>query len=378
MSITSLLIKNLSNLFGWRTPRKLVIIESDDWGSVRMSSNESYQKLLKLGFPVDKSHYTKYDALESNADLESLYSVLEKHKDKNGNSAVFTAVAIVANPNFQEIQQSGFTKYHFESFTKTLDRYPNHNNVFSLYKEGLQNKLFIPIFHGREHLNVQRWMRALQNNNTSVLYAFKHCVTGIDRGKLNEPLPDFQAAFDLDYPEDVLYMKDILQDGLILFEKLFGYKSKYFVPTNGPFNNSLEVVLKDYGVNYINTAKKQLEPLGNDRYKTNIRFLGQKNKFGQRYITRNCFFEPSSMEHSAGKDWVNDCLRDIEIAFKWSKPAVISSHRVNYIGFLEPYNRERGLKQLDILLSKMMLRWPDIEFITSVELGDLIVNSKSL
>ena len=65
-------------------------------------------------------------------------------------------------------------------------------------------------------------------------------------------------------------------------------------------------------------------------------------------------------------------MKEIEIAFRWNKPAVISSHRVNYIGYLHPENRERSLKQLSELLSRMLKKWPDIEFMTSSELGDLI------
>ena len=153
-----------------------------------------------------------------------------------------------------------------------------------------------------------------------------------------------------------------------------GYRSSYFVPTNGPFNNSLETILWNNGVRYVNSGKIQMEPLGNGQFKKNIRFLGQKNTLGQIYLTRNCFFEPSSsgFEFPTNTDWVNNCLKEIEIAFLWHKPATISSHRVNYIGFLHPENRERTLKQFEELLGKMLKRWPDIEFMTSMELGDLI------
>ena len=118
-----------------------------------------------------------------------------------------------------------------------------------------------------------------------------------------------------------------------------------------------------------------MEPLGNGQFKKNVRFLGQKNALGQIYLTRNCFFEPSSsgFEFPTNTDWVNNCLKEIEIAFLWHKPATISSHRVNYIGFLYPENRERTLKQFEELLGKMLKRWPDIEFMTSMELGDLII-----
>jgi hypothetical protein len=150
------------------------------------------------------------------------------------------------------------------------------------------------------------------------------------------------------------------------------------VPTNGPFNNTLEKDLFDAGVKYINSGKKQQEPWGHGQYKTNTRFLGDNNPLGQVYLTRNCFFEPSSCgyRYPAHYDWLNYCLKEIEIAFRWHKPATISSHRVNYIGFLHPENREKGLKALSQLLGEIIKRWPDVEFMTSVELGDLIVSTK--
>lgn len=369
---TKLIVRNLSNLPGWRTRRKIVVIESDDWGSIRMSSLEAFNNLKKSNIPVDKNHYNKYDALESNTDLERLFETLDKFRDKTNRPPVFTGVTIVANPDFEKIEASGFKEYFHESFTETLKRYSEHDQVFNLWKKGIQNRLMIPIFHGREHLNVQRWMRELQKGNESLLMAFKNKVTGISFGINNERLPDMQAAFDIDLPEDLIYLDDVLTSGLQLFENLFGFKSRYFVPTNGPFNNSLEAVLLKNEVQYINSGKKQLEPLGNNEFRTNFRFLGKKNKLGQRYITRNCFFEPSSNEKGEYIDWVNNCLKEMEIAFRWGKPAVISSHRVNYIGYLIPENREKSLKLLEELLHKMLKRWPDIEFMTSVELGDLM------
>ena len=56
----------------------------------------------------------------------------------------------------------------------------------------------------------------------------------------------------------------------------------------------------------------------------------------------------------------------------WHKPATISTHRVNYVGFLHPENRERTLHKFEELLRTMLKKWPDIEFMTSMELGDLI------
>jgi hypothetical protein len=89
----------------------------------------------------------------------------------------------------------------------------------------------------------------------------------------------------------------------------------------------------------------------------------------QLYLTRNASFEPSSNNST---DPVNSCLHQIEIAFRWGKPAIISSHRVNYIKIIDPENASNGLRKLDLLLSKILLRWPEVEFLTSAELGNLI------
>lgn len=378
-SIKATILRNISNIPGWCTKRHIVVIESDDWGSVRMSSNEAFKELLKKGVPVDTDHYNINDSLESNDDLELIFDTLSQFKDKTGRHPVMTGVNVVANPVFDKIKENGFCEYIYEPYTETLKRYNNHDRVYNLWKKGIAERYFVPIFHGREHLNAQFWMRALQRKNASTLAAFDYGVTGIPcKGINGELVPNFQAAFMIDTIDDLLYQREVLQTGLTLFEELYGFKSKYFVPTNGWFNNSLEKDLNSLGVKYINTAKKQREPLGNGQFKVNTRYIGDCNKYGQIYLTRNCFFEPAStgFEVPYSYNWIDNCLAEIEMAFRWHKPATISSHRVNYIGYLHPENRERGLKQLSELLTRMLKQWPDIEFMTSTELGDMITCSK--
>ena len=367
--------RNFSNLPGWRTNRHIIVLESDDWGSIRMSSMESFNRLKRSGIDVEKNHYNSNDALESNTDMEMLMEVLSKHKDSTNRNVVMTGVNIVANPNFEKIYENGFTEYIYESYVETCKKYPEHDKVHDLWKQGIQERLLVPAFHGREHLNAQRWMRALQNGCKSTRLAFANGVTGISRGINGVKLGSYQAAFDIDTLADIEYQKEVLKTGLDLFEKLYGYRSKFFIPTNGPFNNQLEPIAKDLGINYLGTGKIQMEPLGNNHYKKHFRYIGKKSPNGLIYLTRNAFFEPNSWEHSKSKDWVNDCLKEIEIAFRWRKPATISSHRTNYIGWLNEDNRANGLQKLDTLLGQIIKRWPDVEFMTSSELGDMIVKS---
>lgn len=360
------IVKNLSNIPGWRTDRKILVIESDDWGSIRMSSKSALHKLIAAGLSLEKgpgTRYNKYDTLASVTDLTFLFETLNGVKDKNNQSAKITAVSLTSNPDFDKIKESGFEHYYHEPFTSTLEKY-NRQDAYSLWKQGADANLFVPEFHGREHLNVQPWMRALQTRDKEALLAF-HC--GIWAYNRKQGM-GFQAAFDLEFESDLEDQKTIITDGLQLFEKLHGYKARFFVPPNGPINNELEKVTAATGIQFMSSPKIQKEVLGGGKTKTHFRYLGKKNKQGQIFITRNAFFEPSGVNG----DVVDDCLAEIAMAFKYNKPAVISSHRVNYIGGLSERNRDSSLKQLKQLLKEVVKRWPEIEFMTSSELGQLM------
>ena len=364
-------IKTLSNLPGWKSNRKILVIESDDWGSIMMPSKQTFSNLQKAGFDLEKrneSRYNRYDSLASASDLQALYEVLSSVKDQNGKSAKLTAISLVANPDFEKIKASDFRTYYYEPFTDTLARY-NRSDAFALWKEGIEKELFYPEFHGREHLNVQYWLRELQRNDRHTRIAFDYGMWGFNRG---EGKLGFQAAFDLDIATDLEEQHHIIKDGLRMFKSLHGYEARFFVPPNGPINNELEKTASENGIIFMSSPKIQKEVLGGGKTKTHFRYIGKKNKYNQLYITRNIFFEPTGISNQ-----VNSALNEIELAFRLKKPAVISSHRVNYIGVIDENNRTNSLKELKELLLKVVQKWPDVEFMTSTELGNTILNSSS-
>lgn len=373
MNLIEILKRNISNFPGWISNIRIVVIESDDWGSLRMPSKKVFNTLQNKGLDItsgDSLRYNQFDNLATSDDLSALFDVLTQAKDNNGNTAVLSPITITANPDFKKIEGDNFQKYYFEPFTETLKRQPGCEKSFSLWKEGIKSKIFVPQFHGREHLNVQVWMDALRNNDRDTLIAFKHGCWGFNNRHHNSI--SYQAAFDIDESSELGYQKEVIISGLQLFEELFGYKASYFVPPNGPLNRALEKTAADSGIKYLFSSKIHREPIGNGRYKKRLRIPGQQNTNGQIYMNRNCFFEPSQ----EGKDWVASCLNDISIAFRWHKPAVISTHRVNYIGALEPENRDKGLLELIKLLRQILKLWPNVVFMTSAELGDYIALSK--
>jgi len=346
-------------------------MESDDWGSIRMASRQAYNYFLQKGYAVDQCPYNRNDALESNKDLEDLFDVLASVKDNNGCSAVFTANTIVANPDFEKIKKSDYQNYYYEPFTETLKKYPEHNMVEALYRDGIKNKIFIPQFHGREHLNVENWMKALQNNKKSANEAFEYNMFTVHVAGVSGCKKEYLNSLGGESLIEINSYNDILHSGMDLFKSIWHYESKSFIAPCYTWPVEVEKELANLGVRYIQGSHVQRvpakdKPLG---FKKKYHYLGQKNSYGQRYLVRNVFFEPSS---NPNEDWVNKCMKEINNAFFWRKPAIISSHRVNFIGSINPKNKDLDLKMLNQLLKQVVNKYPDVEFMSSNQLGDLM------
>lgn len=359
----------LQQLPGWRTKRHIVVIESDDWGSIRMPSKEVYGQLLRDGFSVDKDLFSRYDSLERAEDLSALFEVLQSVKDKNGNPAIITANSVVVNPDFDKIEANGFTKYECEQTTKTYKHQLGCENSLELIQQGMDEKVWQPQLHGREHLNVIRWMKALQEGDEIARLCFSQRHFSLTK----KASPKVKARY-MDAFANVGMLDEeakILIEACDIFEQMYGYRSKSFIAPCYIWKKELEPILKANGIEYLQGLPLQQIPISDDplKCKTKYHYLGQKNKHGQRYLIRNAFFEPYK---GGSENGVEECIGRVALAFKCHKPAIISSHRLNYIGALDMDYRDRNLKQLKSLLTRIKENWPDVEFMSSDQLGDII------
>lgn len=361
----------VTNIRGWSTDRKIIIIESDDWGSIRMPSSKTYEECIKAGYPVDKNEYERYDSLESEEDLDMLFNLLLSFKDKHGNSPVITANCVVANPDFDRIKADDFECYHYELITETYKKYPQHSRSFELWKEGMDAKIFHPQYHCREHLNVSLFMNDLRHGRSEALFGFDHRMPGCISAGTEETDNYYINATNYNSPEDKKEKLSIYLEGLDLFEDLFGYRSRSIIPSNYLWSSDFNPAVRAKGVRYIQGLRKMWEPRQGGNNISHDCYLGKRNRHDLISLVRNATFEPS-MPLKGINDPVNYCLSDISIAFRMQKPAVISSHRINYIGYIDEKNRSRSLRQLRSLLTEACKRWPEVEFLTSDQLGEMI------
>lgn len=359
------------NLTGWRTRRKILVIESDDWGGIRMPSRAVYDRCLKAGYPVDQTAYERYDSLLSEDDLELLFGVLGAFRDRQGHAPRITANVIVGNPDFDAIEADGYAAYHWEPIPDSFARYPRHGRSLALWEDGIRHGLLFPQFHGREHLNVALFMEGLRRRDPVALFALHNrmpgCIPAGPRATQNLYVRTTQFRSDSE-KQDVLAAQI---EGLALFERLFGYRSRSLIPTNYTWSSDYNAAVARAGVEALQGMAKMAEQRTDGSHTHISRRLGERNSEGQIQLVRNAFFEPSLRQTSAMAE-VDHCLHRIRVAFQMRKPAVISCHRINFCGFIDAANRDTNLKALEALLKAILARWPDVEFMTSVDLLDVI------
>ena len=363
-------------LRGFHTSRKIVVFESDDWGSIRMPSKAVKDKLsLKYPNMLDDP-YMRVDTLESGEDLEALFEVLSNYSDINGKPPQFTANVIMGNPDFDRILRGGYEKYYHQPVSQTCEEYYGNEKTINLWKEGLKAGLFLPQYHGREHLNVDQWMYSLRNNDNAVREAFRYRMISI--ANLNSALKyDYMESLDFYNLRERYSKYSIVEEGLNMFEQLLGYRSRSFIANCYVWDSSLETLLHNQGVDYMQGNIFQLNPviLENNDHKLQFKghFLGEINSNNQIYMVRTAHFEPASTHNNED---IERTISQIKLSFLFHKPAIISTHRLNYVGGIDESNRVKNLAALNSLLRAITSKWPDVEFMNSVELGDLIRNSK--
>ena len=220
-----------------------------------------------------------------------------------------------------------------------------------------------------------RWLRSLQMRSEEARFAFENNFYAISDLITTEIRRNFMPSFDYDSLEDFDFVQSSITEGLDLCERIFNFRSLSAIAPAYTWSDRVESVLNNSGVKYLqgNPFQKISFYDQTQNKKRVYRHLGQSNAFGQIYLVRNAYFEPTILGEKGGMD---NCLADIRNAFLWRKPAIIGSHRLNFIGALDKANRDKNLKMLNNLLAMIVATWPDVEFYTSDMLGTEIINSR--
>lgn len=372
MSKATRLIERAGNIYfdlrSQKITEKLLVIESDDWGSIRTKNSMCRERLNRISADVQKDCYTQLDNLADSNDLNALYEVLNSVKDGNGNPACITANVCTANPDFDRIREDGFEQFYYEPFTKSIEKI-HGKQVWPLWKQGMAEGMIMPQLHGREHLHALQWMAELRAGNQDLLKAFELESFGIPyKPLLKGRRKNLQAALDqygMDREEE--FQKLWILEGAELFKDIFGFRSGTFIPPAYTWHTRIHQYLKNAAIKALQGIKLQYQPKKAGYYRK-FHYIGEKSD-GLTHLVRNVFFEPAS---DPGKNWIDITLSKIDHAFKKNQPAIIGSHRINFIGNLDERNRSENLRMLKEILEKTIQVYPDVKFLDSSKLKYII------
>jgi hypothetical protein len=365
MGIKNAFKKAIINLPGKRIKDKVIVFESDDWGMIRTSSKEAFNVLSKK-YPLQNCNYSKYDALERKVDVSDLLEVLNSNKSEADiyNTPKFTLNYVTHNPDFDKIQSNGFSNYFRETNETTYHRYPNSSEVLNLVKDGILQGLFQPQYHATEHININNWLLDLSHGDEATQLAFSYRIANLHKENVSTCGKEHLDAFGYRAHEKYEALEKTLEIGLNEFQRIFGYASTSLIAPCYFWNERLESAAIKLGVQVFQGGTVQKVPL-KDGAKYVRHFMGQKGGMGQRYFIRNCQFERVD---NPNINWVDSCLYDVNWAFQCNKPAIISTHRVNYIGRLNENNKTMGLEMLNTLLKKINKKWQGVLYMDSATL----------
>lgn len=363
------IFRKFKHLPGWRCSKRYVAFAVDDYGSIRVSGASAVEHLRKkiVGFG---GYMDEYDGVETREDLEALFETLSRHVDADGRKALFTAYVLAANPDFNSIRQQ--RTYGYESVAQTFERLAaekprSYEGTWEVWQQGMSEGLIRPQFHGREHFSVPLIEWKLRNHSPDL-----EANLEVDSMAGLSPVPEmpgvgFTHAFGLHDLSLLERQREILADGLRLFHEVFGFFSTTFTPPALKLHPELDSFVSGLGVKSIDKPLFGYQPAGNGRMRRSVNFLTPPRNGRLGKVVRTLSFEPCS---GSKEDPVGHALREMESAFRWRKPVIISSHRVNYVGHISPSNCVRGLGALDQLLGAIKKNWPDVRFVSVDELVD--------
>lgn len=319
----------------WREPvlkRPVLIFESDDWGAGPASQARALTEILE---------------------------VLLKHSDRAGRHPVMTLGLILATADGCDAASD--PRYKPRGLWDSRFR-----PVLNAIQLGVDKGVFSLQLHGMEHFWPPALLSAAGNDRGVAEWLARSPDIGTERlparlqsrwidGSVLPSRPLDSAAIDAAVAEEVS-----------AFGRLFGSAPAVAVPSTFIWCDPVERAWRRHGIRIVVTPGRRYESrdaAGRPSPSGREIFNGQRSGHGLLYVVRDVYFEPKRGHTSAA------ALAAFLAKTALARPTLFETHREN---FLDPAGRERGLRELDALLSSALALHADLAFVSTETLGALI------
>lgn len=371
------------------TKHKVVVFESDDWGWChRCPDMNSFYALSSTDFMKESGEaysllWGKY-TLESPEDLERLFKILEKYRGGDGRYPIFQANYIMSSPDYEAIMTNGYETFQEIVIPDVPSRW-QRGDFIAKAKEGIKRGVWYPEYHGNTHFNTKEWMKLIKRKDKSTLQSF------IFQTPANGDRED-----DCEYDPTLSFkeQKASITTGIERFYNVFGYYPYSSIAPKYIFQTKTERALSQNKIRVIQAKNYQLlqqRSLFDMIRGKIINFLVKKStdkpwqisvgdynpKLKLRYLLRNVNLEPGGREDRETLHGANEAYNEIISAWQRNEPAIVNTHRLNYV---YPENKwaEEGFKQLDWLLNKIQTEHPTAVYLTDWEVAQLYEDGTSV
>ncbi|MDI6808028.1 MAG: hypothetical protein QME66_03480 [Candidatus Eisenbacteria bacterium] len=358
------------NKVNWKKHRA-IIFESDDWGMAAWTPDSAaYKRLLPLGVyagPEGKDY--ALSTLENARDLDRLFSLLESFKGADGRHPMFQANYVLATPDYPLIERNGFREFFYTSFWDFPERW-KRPGLREKTLEGIDRAVWWPEYHGFSHISIPHWLSLLREGNENALAAFTE--QSFVSGEHSVP-PEYSPLV----PDST--RARYIKEGLLRFEEVFRMMAHSTVAPDLVWDSFAENYLCRNGIRVIQS--KWEEPIPAYTLPLRIKKLLKRNiqkwVFRDRfYPKRNVNFEPAGSFEAGSIQGVNQAENLIRNCWDKGEPAVVGTHRYNYVS-LDFMFREAGFRQLRVLLARLT-KSNDVIFLTDTELHQLTRTGTSI
>ena len=347
---------------------RAVVLESDDWGLCAwVPDREAWTALA--GTPAFRSPAgERYggSTLESAADVKALAGLLLEHSGGDGFPPVWQANTVMANPDYARLASSAL-----DAPTIPLVDLPDTPGRWSrpgFWEDVLracEAGVWWVELHGLHHLPEGAWLAALHRGDDDARRAI---------AQQSPVCAAVEASGEYDPSEPLATRRRNFERAVARFGALVGRAPRSFCPPDYRWDESLESEAERHGVT---TFQGKAEQAGRAFLRLRRLRIGLRwphTRGARFYMPPRIAFEPCGGGETRARAAVEAALRGARDAWKRARPAVISSHRLNY-AHIDPEWSRAGREALRALLGALCRE--GAAFLTDAEVRALVERGRS-
>ena len=337
---------------------RAVVIQSDDWGFCAWVPDEPAYRAL-AGTPAFRSPAGRVygrSTLESAHDVTKLAEVLLSVQGGDGLSPVLQANTVMAVPDFGRLVPP------FPPGPLPLIAHPEKPSrwrrpgLWEAVARAMAAGVWWPELHGLHHVPEHAWLGALRRGDADATQALVYQCTVCEA---------VEASGEYAGSEPAQTRQLNLTHAAELFREGFGRAPLSLCPPDYRWDETLELEAERLGITILQGKAEQVRPLLRVRRKL-IPSKWPHVRGNRFYTPPRIAFEPRGERDGP----LGPSATHARVIGEWEKgrPAVISTHRVNYAHLEEAWSAQ-GRAALSDLLQRLTA--DRAVFVTDAELRDL-------